>query len=117
MQVIIFEVGLVGGRVILYEWRGGGKLRASKIVFSILPLTIHAARSLSCTAGVQVTIGVLITFGALIICFVRGTPRVTLMEAILEKREVFRVIWVPRSPINWAPTAPTADTGSILACQ
>ena len=37
MQVIIFEVELVGGRVILYEWRGGVKPRASKIAFQSYP--------------------------------------------------------------------------------
>ena len=70
----------------------GSETESFQNSLSILPLTILAARSLSCTTGVQVTIGVLITFGALIICLVRGNPRVTLMEAILEKWQVFRVI-------------------------
>jgi len=54
-------------------------------------------------------IGVLITFAALIISFMRGTPSVTFIEATPAKWNVFKVIWVPGSPIDWAPTAPTVD--------
>jgi hypothetical protein len=54
-------------------------------------------------------IGVLITFAALMISFMRGTPSVTFIEATPAKWNVFKVIWVPGSPIDWAPTAPTVD--------
>ena len=54
-------------------------------------------------------IGVLIIFAALMISFMRGTPSVTFIEATPAKWNVFRVIWVPGSPIDWAPTAPTVD--------
>ena len=40
---------------------------------------------------------------------IRGTPRVTLIEAALAKWNVFRVIWVPGSPIDCAPTTPTVE--------
>lgn len=54
-------------------------------------------------------IGVLIIFAALMISFMRGTPSVTFIEATPAKWNVFKVIWVPGSPIDWAPTAPTVD--------
>jgi hypothetical protein len=44
--------------------------------------------------------GVLISFAALMISFIRGTPSVTFMEATPAKWNVFRVIWVPGSPID-----------------
>jgi hypothetical protein len=44
--------------------------------------------------------GVLISFAALMISFIRGTPSVTFMEATPAKWKVFRVIWVPGSPID-----------------
>ena len=31
------------------------------------------------------------------------------IDATPAKWNVLRVIWVPGSPIDWAPTAPTAD--------
>ena len=37
-----------------------------------------------------------------------------LMDATPAKWKVFRVIWVPGSPMLWAQTAPTAVPGSIL---
>ena len=36
------------------------------------------------------------------------------MDATPAKWKVFRVIWVPGSPMLWAQTAPTAVPGSIL---
>jgi len=54
-------------------------------------------------------IGVEMTFAALIISLIRGTPSVTFIEATPAKWKVFNVIWVPGSPIDCAPTAPTVD--------
>jgi hypothetical protein len=54
-------------------------------------------------------IGVLIVLEALMISLIRGTPRVTFIEATPAKWNVFRVIWVPGSPIDCAPTAPTVE--------
>jgi hypothetical protein len=54
-------------------------------------------------------IGVLMVLAALIISLIRGTPNVTFMDATPAKWKVFSVIWVPGSPIDWAPTAPTVD--------
>jgi hypothetical protein len=61
--------------------------------------------------------GVLIRFAALMISFIRGTPSVTFMEATPAKWNVFKVIWVPGSPIDWAPTAPTVDPWLRLALK
>jgi hypothetical protein len=58
-------------------------------------------------------IGVEIFLAALIISLIRGTPSVTFIEATPAKWKVFNVIWVPGSPIDWAPTAPTVDPGSM----
>lgn len=52
---------------------------------------------------------------ALIISLIRGTPRVMFMDATPAKWKVFRVIWVPGSPMLWAHRAPTAEPGSIWA--
>ena len=46
---------------------------------------------------------------ALMISFMRGTPRVTFIDATPAKWKVFKVICVPGSPIDCAPTAPTVD--------
>lgn len=46
---------------------------------------------------------------ALMISFILGTPRVTFILATPAKWKVFRVIWVPGSPILCAPNAPTVD--------
>jgi hypothetical protein len=54
-------------------------------------------------------IGVLINLAALMISFIRGTPRVTFIEATPAKWKVLRVICVPGSPMDCAPTAPTVD--------
>jgi hypothetical protein len=48
-------------------------------------------------------------FEALMISLIRGTPRVTFMDATPAKWKVFNVICVPGSPIDWAPTAPTVE--------
>lgn len=39
------------------------------------------------------------------------------MEATPAKWKVFRVIWVPGSPMLWAHSAPTAEPGSICALE
>ena len=62
-----------------------------------------------------VMMGVLIFFDALMISLMRGTPRVMFMEATPAKWNVFRVIWVPGSPMLWAQRAPTAVPGSMVA--
>lgn len=54
---------------------------------------------------------------ALIISLMRGTPSVMFMEATPAKWKVFRVIWVPGSPMLWAQSAPTAEPGSICALE
>lgn len=54
---------------------------------------------------------------ALMISLIRGTPRVMFMEATPAKWKVFRVIWVPGSPMLWAHRAPTAEPGSICALE
>lgn len=84
-------------------------------VFSNLPFTIRAEASLSLVTSLQLIIGVLMTLAALIISLIRGTPRVTFMEATPAKWKVFKVICVPGSPMDCAPTAPTVEPGSILA--
>ena len=53
--------------------------------------------------------GVDMFFPALMISFILGTPRVTFILATPAKWKVFRVIWVPGSPILCAPNAPTVD--------
>jgi len=55
-----------------------------------------------------VMIGVLIVLDALIISLIRGTPCVMFIEATPAKWNVFSVICVPGSPIDWAQIAPTA---------
>jgi len=49
------------------------------------------------------------TFAAFMISLIRGTPRVTFIDATPAKWNVFKVICVPGSPIDCAPTAPTVD--------
>jgi len=78
-------------------------------VFSNRPLTIRAEGSLSGVTSLQLMIGVLITLAALIISLIRGTPRVTFIDATPAKWKVLSVIWVPGSPMDWAPTAPTVE--------
>ena len=80
-----------------------------RCVFSNRPLTIRADASEPLVTSLQLMIGVLIIFAALMISFMRGTPSVTFIEATPAKWNVFKVIWVPGSPIDWAPTAPTVD--------
>ena len=59
-------------------------------------------------------IGVLMSFAAFMISLIRGTPRVTFIVATPAKWNVFKVICVPGSPIDWAPTAPTVEPGYTL---
>lgn len=80
-----------------------------RCVFSSRPLTIRADASLSFVTSLQLMIGVLMAFAALMISLIRGTPRVTFIEATPAKWNVFKVICVPGSPIDCAPTAPTVD--------
>ena len=47
------------------------------------------------------------------ISLMRGTPSVTFIDATPAKWNVLSVICVPGSPIDCAPTAPTAEPGSI----
>ena len=58
-------------------------------------------------------IGVEMFLDAFMISLMRGTPSVTFMDATPAKWKVFSVIWVPGSPMDCAPTAPTALPGSI----
>lgn len=87
----------------------GGSLTSPRCVFSNRPLTIRADASLSFVTSLQLMIGVLIALAALMISFIRGTPRVTFIDATPAKWNVFKVICVPGSPIDCAPTAPTVD--------
>jgi len=61
---------------------------------------MRADASESLVTSLQLMMGVLINFAALMISFIRGTPSVTFMEATPAKWNVFRVIWVPGSPID-----------------
>jgi hypothetical protein len=78
---------------------------------------MRADASESHVTSLQLMIGVLISFAALIISFIRGTPSVTFMEATPAKWNVFKVIWVPGSPIDWAPTAPTVDPWARVSTE
>ena len=78
-------------------------------VFSRRPFTIRAEASLSRVTSLQLIMGVLMALAALIISLMRGTPRVTFIDATPAKWKVFNVIWVPGSPMDWAPTAPTVE--------
>ena len=51
---------------------------------------------------------------ALMISLILGTPSVTFIDATPAKWNVFSVIWVPGSPMDWAPNAPTVDPGSTI---
>ena len=53
-------------------------------------------------------------FAALMISLIRGTPRVTFIDATPAKWNVFKVICVPGSPIDCAPTAPTVDPKIVI---
>ena len=86
-----------------------GSLTSPRCVFSSRPLTIRADASLSFVTSLQLMIGVLMTLAALMISLIRGTPRVTFIDATPAKWNVFKVICVPGSPIDCAPTAPTVD--------
>jgi hypothetical protein len=61
---------------------------------------MRADASESLVTSLQLMIGVLISFAALMISFIRGTPSVTFIEATPAKWNVFKVIWVPGSPID-----------------
>ena len=78
-------------------------------VFSNRPLTMRAEASLSFVTSLQLIMGVLIALAAFMISFMRGTPRVTFIDATPAKWKVLSVIWVPGSPIDCAPTAPTVE--------
>ena len=75
-------------------------LTSRKTVFSTRPLTILAACSFVGLTSSAVMIGVLIVFAALMISLIRGTPRVTFIEATPAKWNVFKVICVPGSPMD-----------------
>lgn len=82
-------------------------------VFSSLPFTIRAEASLSLVTSLQLMIGVLIVLEALMISLMRGTPSVMFMDATPAKWNVFKVICVPGSPMDCAPTAPTVEPGHV----
>ena len=83
-------------------------LTSPRVVFSIRPFTLRANSGSRLSMRWVVTIGVEIFLEALMISFILGTPRVMFMLATPAKWNVFRVIWVPGSPIDWAQRAPTA---------
>ena len=85
------------------------KRTSPRYVFSSRPFTTRAEISLSAATSLLEIIGVLIVLEALMISLIRGTPRVTFIEATPAKWNVFKVIWVPGSPIDCAPTAPTVE--------
>lgn len=68
-------------------------------VFSILAFTTLALISLLLLISFTSIIGVLIFYVALIISLILGTPKVIFIEATPAKWKVFRVIYVPGSPI------------------
>ena len=57
------------------------------------------------------------TFAAFMISFMRGTPSVTFMDATPAKWKVLSVIWVPGSPMDCAPTAPTVEPIELLVTR
>lgn len=69
------------------------------VVFSILPLTLLANSWSSGCSSSAVMMGVEMFLEALMISLTRGTPCVMFMEATPAKWKVFRVIWVPGSPM------------------
>lgn len=77
-----------------------GVLTSPRYVFSIRALTIRAARSSVLSTSSAVMMGVEMVLAALIISLIRGTPRVTFMEATPAKWKVLSVICVPGSPID-----------------
>ena len=83
-------------------------LTSPRYVFCIRLFTIRADRMSSLLTSSHVITGVLMTREALIISLMRGTPCVMLMPATPAKWNVLSVICVPGSPIDCAPTAPTA---------
>lgn len=86
-----------------------GKHTSPSSVFSKRPFTIRAEASLSLVTSLQLIIGVLMDLAAFMISLMRGTPSVTFIEATPAKWNVLSVIWVPGSPIDCAPTAPTVE--------
>ncbi len=52
---------------------------------------------------------------AFIISLILGTPKVTFIEATPAKWNVFKVIYVPGSPIDYAQIAPTDSPAWIIA--
>mmetsp|Transcript_14913 Transcript_14913/g.56588 ORF Transcript_14913/g.56588 Transcript_14913/m.56588 type:complete len:373 (-) Transcript_14913:3034-4152(-) len=85
-----------------------------RVVFSNLAFTTRALISFPSCTSCAVMMGVLILAVALMISFSRGTPRVTFMLATPAKWNVFSVICVPGSLMDWAPMAPTASPGSTM---
>ena len=83
------------------------------LVISIRPFTILALGSTVLLIRDAVMIGVLMFATALMISRTQGTPRVMFIEATPAKWNVFRVIYVPGSPIDCAAIAPTHSPGEI----
>src|SRR5690242_12485816 len=86
-------------------------MMSRKYVFSTRALTIRAADSEILFDNSQVMTGVEMVDEALMISLIRGTPCVMDIPATPAKWKVFSVIWVPGSPIDCAPIAPTAWPG------
>ena len=86
-------------------------------VRSTHPLTTRAATWSKGSAKRTLMIGVATLLAALMISLMRGTPAVMFMLATPAKWKVLRVICVPGSPMDCAPTAPTALPGSMAAAR
>ena len=86
---------------------GGGEQREDASVCGQIIWLISPHRR--CLIFFTFMIGVLMFFAPLMISLIRGTPRVTFILATPAKWKVLRVIWVPGSPMDWAPTAPTVE--------
>ena len=86
-------------------------------VRSTQPLTTRAATSSKGSAKSTRMMGVATVLAALMISLMRGTPAVMFMLATPAKWNVLSVICVPGSPMDCAPTAPTALPGSMAAAR
>lgn len=76
-----------------------GVFTSPSVVFSSLPLTRLAnSWSYGCISS-AVMMGVEMFLDALMISLTRGTPWVMFIDATPAKWKVFKVIWVPGSPI------------------
>lgn len=68
---------------------------------------------MSFSSSLILIIGVFIYLAAFIISLILGTPNVTFMLATPAKWNVFNVIWVAGSPIDYEAIGPTDVPGTV----